>query len=129
MQNPEIKIENLELKSDERGSLAELFKFPGLGQVFYSTTKPGYTRGNHYHIKHKVERFCVVKGSAKISLRNRETGEKAEFDVSGENPTVIDMPLNWTHNIKNTGDGEMGLVVWVNEVFDPANPDTFAEEV
>jgi dTDP-4-dehydrorhamnose 3,5-epimerase-like enzyme len=62
-------------------------------------------------------------------LRNRETGEKAEFDVSGENPTIIDMPLNWTHNIKNTGEEEMGLVVWVNEVFDPTNPDTFAEEV
>ncbi len=125
----EIKVEKLDWKSDERGSLAELFKFPGIGQVFYSTTHPGKTRGNHYHLKHKVERFCVVKGRAKISLRNRETGEKAEFDVSGENPTIIDMPLNWTHNIKNIGEGEMGLVVWVNEVFDPENPDTFPEEV
>lgn len=129
MSNPEIKIETSDWKSDERGSLAELYKFPGIGQVFYSTTHPGKTRGNHYHLKHKVERFCVVRGKAKISLRNRETGEKAEFDVSGENPTIIDMPLNWTHNIKNTGEEEMGLVVWVNEVFDPTNPDTFAEEV
>ncbi|MDO8504931.1 MAG: hypothetical protein Q7S36_03725 [Candidatus Liptonbacteria bacterium] len=71
----------------------------------------------------------MVKGAAKISLRNRATGEKAEFDVSGDAPQIIDMPLNWTHNIKNTGDDEMGLVIWVNEVFDQANPDTFAEEV
>lgn len=129
MQNPEIKVEKTEWRSDERGSLAELFKFPGTGQVFYSTTKPGKTRGNHYHLKHKVERFCVIKGQAKISLRDRTTGEKAEFDVSGEDPTIIDMPLNWTHNIKNTGNEEMGLVIWVNEVFDPENPDTFPEEV
>jgi len=129
MPNPEIKTENLEWKSDERGSLVELYKFPGLGQVFYSTTKPGFTRGNHYHLKHKVERFCVVRGRAKISLRNRATGERAEIDVSEDTPEIIDMPLNWTHNIKNTGEGEMGLVVWVNEVFNPDDPDTFAEKV
>lgn len=129
MENKEINIEKLEIKADERGRLVELFKLPGVGQVFFSTTNPGFKRGNHYHAKHKVERFCVVDGIAQINLRNRETGEKATFNVSGDEPTIIDMPLNWTHNIINTGEKEMKLIVWVNEVFDPQNPDTYAEEV
>lgn len=117
-----------DIKEDERGKLIELFKFPGVGQLFYSTSNPGVVRGNHYHT-HKVERFCVIEGEATIRLRNRATNEVREYRVSGARPQIVEMTPNWTHNIQNTGAGEMKLVVWANEVFDPANPDTFAEAV
>ena len=116
-----------EIKKDERGELIEVFKAPGFGQVFYSTSKPGVTRGNHYH-KRKIEKFCVIEGQAKITLRNIATNETKEYDVSGDQPQIVEMPVNWTHNIKNAGDAEMKLLVWVNEVFNPADPDTFPEK-
>jgi len=118
----------LEVKEDERGKLIEIFKIPGVGQVFYSTTKPGIIRGNHYHTR-KKEFFCVIEGRGLIKLRNRETGEIKEIEVSGENPEIIEMPINWTHNIKNIGETEMKLLVWVNEIFNPEDPDTYFEEV
>lgn len=118
----------LEIKEDERGKLIEVFKMPDFGQIVYSTSKPGVVRGNHYHTR-KIERLCVIEGRAKISLRNRLTGEIKEYDVFGDKPEIVEMPVNWTHNIKNTGDAEMKLLVWVNEVFNPADPDTFQEEV
>ena len=71
----------------------------------------------------------MVEGEAEIGLRSRETGEKVMIRVSGSEPQVVDMPIGWTHNIKNTGDSEMKLLVWVNEVFNPDDPDTFYEEV
>lgn len=113
---------------DTRGRLIELFKIRGAGQMFYSTTKPGMTRGNHYHTR-KIERFCVIEGRAKIRLRNRETGKIKEYRVLGDKPEIIDMPIHWTHNITNVGDNEMKLIVWVNEIFDPKDPDTYREKV
>lgn len=115
------------MKRDDRGYLIELFKIPGVGQIFYSTSKPGITRGNHYHLR-KRERFCVIEGSAKIRLRNRETGEIKEYLVSGDTPEIVDMPIHWTHNITNVGDNEMKLIVWISEVFDLKDPDTYREE-
>ncbi len=120
--------EKLEIKQDERGKLVEIFKIPGVGQVFYSTTKPGIVRGNHYHTR-KKEYFCVIEGNGLIKLKNRETGEIKETEVSGGKPEVVEMPVNWTHNIKNIGENEMKLLVWVNEIFNPEDPDTFAEKV
>jgi len=118
----------LEIKEDERGKFIEIFKAPGFGQVSYSTTKPGVTRGNHYHTR-KLEKFCVIEGKAKISLRNRETNEIKEYLVSGDKPQIVDMTLNWAHNIKNIGGTEMKLLIWISEIFDPKDPDTFAEKV
>ena len=120
--------EKLEIKKDERGKLIEIFKIPGIGQVFYSTTKPGVIRGNHYHTR-KIEKFCVIDGKGKIKLRNRKTNEIEEYIVSGDNPEIIEMKLNWTHNIENTGDNEMKLLVFVNEIFNSNDPDTFKEKV
>jgi len=120
--------EKLEIKGDERGNFIEIFKFPGMGQVSYSTTKPGIVRGNHYHT-HRIEKFCVIEGDGLIRLRNRETNEIKEYKVSGKDPEIVDMTVGWTHNIKNIGSTEMKLLIWVNEIFDPNNPDTFAEEV
>lgn len=118
----------IEIKSDERGNFIEVFKAPGFGQVSYSTTKPGIIRGNHYHTR-KKEIFCVIEGEAKIRQRNRETNEIEEKIVSGNAPELVEMKLNWTHNIQNIGKNEMKLLIWTNEVFDPNNPDTFHEEV
>lgn len=120
--------QKLEIKKDERGGLIEIFKIPGFGQVHYSTSKPGVLRGNHYHAR-KEEKFCVIEGRAKISLRDRKNNELKEFLVSGETPEVIDMPKNWTHNIKNIGRDELKLLVWSNEIYNPEDPDTFLEEV
>lgn len=125
--------EKLEIKSDERGKLIEVFKIPGAGQLFYATTRPGFIRGNHYHTR-KIEKFCVIEGKAKIKLRNRETGEIKEFIVSGDEPQIIEMPINWTHSVENIGGDEMKstemkLLAWVNEIFNSEDPDTFAEEV
>ncbi|PIR41805.1 MAG: hypothetical protein COV30_01260 [Candidatus Yanofskybacteria bacterium CG10_big_fil_rev_8_21_14_0_10_37_15] len=118
----------LKIHKDERGQLIEIFKIPNIGQVFYSTSKPGVVRGNHYHTR-KIEYFCVIEGDAKISLRNRRTNELEEHVVSGKEPSIVKMKINWTHNIQNTGKTEMKLLVWTNEVFDPEDPDTFSEEV
>jgi len=121
-------IKKLEIKEDERGKLIEIFKIPGFGQIIYSISEPGAIRGNHYHTR-KKEKICVIEGEAKIRLRNRETNEIKEYIVSDEEPQIVDLPINWTHNIKNIGDTEMKLLVWVNEIFDPNDPDTFYETV
>ena len=118
----------LEIKGDERGNFVEVFKIPDFGQVSYSTTKPGIVRGNHYHTR-KKEIFCVIEGVAVIRQRNIKTGEVEEKAVSGDQPELVEMKLNWTHNIKNTGDKEMKLLIWISEVYNPADPDTFFEEV
>lgn len=85
-------------------------------------------RGDHYH-KRKIETFCVIEGKALIRLRNRLTNEIKEFRLSGEKPQIIDMPINWTHNIQNIGQSDLKLLVWANEIFNPRDPDTYAENV
>jgi UDP-2-acetamido-2,6-beta-L-arabino-hexul-4-ose reductase len=120
--------QKLTIHKDERGALVEIFKIPNIGQIFYATAVPGAIRGNHYHTR-KKEIFCVVAGKGKISMRDRVSGERKEYVVSGGEPETIEMPLNWTHNIENIGDTEMKLIVWTNEIFDPKDPDTFKEEV
>ena len=118
----------IETKKDERGKLIEVFKIPGVGQVNYSTSKPGVIRGNHYHRRNK-EKFLVVEGEAKITLRNRENNEIKEHHLSGDDPEIIEIPLNYTHGIENIGKSELKLVVWMNEVFNPDDPDTYPEKV
>jgi UDP-2-acetamido-2,6-beta-L-arabino-hexul-4-ose reductase len=98
------------------------------GQCFLSTTRPGITRGNHYH-HHKLERFLVVGGEATIRVRKLLTGETTEFHVSGREPAYVDMPALHTHNITNTGSGDLLTLFWSHEIFDPAAPDTFPEVV
>jgi UDP-2-acetamido-2,6-beta-L-arabino-hexul-4-ose reductase len=116
-------------RSDERGDLVEIVK--GLGvqhQTFFSTTHAGIERGNHFHTR-KVERFAVVQGEAEISLRRLVTGQTHRFRVSGARPQVVDIPTLHTHAIRNVGDTELLTLFWTNEVFDPADPDTFPEPV
>lgn len=118
----------LEPRADQRGSLVEVVRADTGGQSFLSWTKPGITRGNHFH-RRKVERFAVVAGSARISLRRLGHGDVVGFDVTGSDPVAIDIPTLHTHNIVNTGDDALTTLFWADEIFDPGNPDTFFEEV
>ena len=119
---------HLKLNTDERGSFVETVKLQSGGQVSFSTTKPGITRGNHFHTR-KAERFAVIKGKARIEFRRIGTDKVHTFDLSGAKPSFVDMPVWYTHNITNTGDDEMYTIFWINELFDPDDPDTYFEEV
>jgi UDP-2-acetamido-2,6-beta-L-arabino-hexul-4-ose reductase len=114
--------------SDPRGSLVETVKARQGGQSFISDTRPGITRGNHYHTR-KFERFLVLAGEAEIRLRRLESGEIHRFPVSGEAPCYVDMPTFHTHCITNTGSGLLVTLFWSSEIFDPNDPDTFMEPV
>ena len=118
----------LKLNTDDRGTFVEVFKLENGGQVSYSTTKPGITRGNHYHIR-KNEKFCVVRGQARIRLRRIGTDKIIEYQVSGDSPSWVEMPIYHTHNIANVGNTELLTLFWINEQFNPDDPDTFFEEV
>jgi UDP-2-acetamido-2,6-beta-L-arabino-hexul-4-ose reductase len=114
-------------RSDQRGDLVEVVRaHGGQGQTFLSTTRPGVTRGEHFHLR-KVERFAVVSGRARIALRRMFDDRIVSFDVDGETPVVIDMPTLWAHNITNTGDRELLTMFWTSELFNPEDPDTFPE--
>lgn len=119
---------HLKLNTDDRGSFVEVFKLEKGGQISFSTTKPGITRGNHYHIR-KNEKFCVVSGRASIKLRRIGTDKVVEYIVSGDKPSWVEMPIYYTHNITNIGDMELVTLFWINEHFNPDDPDTFFEKV
>ncbi|WP_164214507.1 NAD-dependent epimerase/dehydratase family protein [Virgibacillus sp. YIM 98842] len=114
----------LPVHQDKRGSLVELIKSQQAGQVFMSTSRKGIIRGNHYHHT-KVEKFCVIKGDAAIKLRKIDSEEVITYTVSGQNIEMVDIPPGYTHSIENISDGEMVVLFWANEIFDPDNPDTF----
>ncbi|MBQ7283929.1 MAG: NAD-dependent epimerase/dehydratase family protein [Oscillospiraceae bacterium] len=118
----------LKKNEDNRGWLAEFIKSESFGQIFISTTKPGITRGDHWHHT-KVEKFFVIKGKATISFRHMITNEIIRYEVCGDTPTVVDIPVGYTHNIKNTGDEEMICLFWSNEIFNPEKPDTYYTKV
>ncbi|SKA09536.1 polysaccharide biosynthesis C-terminal domain-containing protein [Selenihalanaerobacter shriftii] len=119
---------DLELHSDERGSFVEVIKSESSGQVSVSTSVEGIKRGNHYH-NTKNEKFLVLKGEALIKFRHIFSDEIIEYEVSGEEMKVVDIPPGYTHSIENLGDGEMILLIWANEIFDPNNTDTYYCEV
>jgi UDP-2-acetamido-2,6-beta-L-arabino-hexul-4-ose reductase len=111
--------------ADERGELVEAVRAGGgETQVFFSTTRPDYSRGGHFHLN-KVERFLVLKGQASIRLRKLFTDEVVEFTVSGDEPAIVDMPTLWTHEITNTGDSDLLTLFYADDQFDPENPDTY----
>jgi UDP-2-acetamido-2,6-beta-L-arabino-hexul-4-ose reductase len=116
------------LKSDERGWLFELIKSDSAGQIFVSTTKPGKKRGNHYHDT-KVEKFCLVKGEARISLRKVNGTERYDFDVDDRDIHIVDIPPGYTHSLENTGSEDCIVLFWANEILNPAHSDTFRLEV
>ncbi len=111
-------------RADARGSLAEFIKQQHMGQVFVSRTKPGITRGNHYHHT-KTEKFLVVEGKGLIRMRPVEGGPIEEYPVVGSDYQVINIPPGYTHSITNVGSGDMVTLFWSSEIFDPNNPDTY----
>jgi len=114
--------------ADARGVFVETIKLGVGGQVSYSTTLPGVTRGNHYHTR-KIERFIVIKGKAQIQLRKIGTDEVLNFFLDGKEPSYVDIPIWYTHNIKNIGTEELYTQFWINEWFNPEDRDTFYENV
>lgn len=119
----------LKMNVDERGSFTELLKTANCGQFSVNISKPGITKGQHWH-NTKWEFFIVVKGRALIQQRNISTGEKREFEVCGDNIQAVHMLPGYTHNIINLSDSEeLITMMWANELFDPHRPDTYSENV
>jgi len=114
---------DLHQRCDPRGCLAEFVKSPGAGQIFVSTTKPGITRGNHYHHT-KAEKFLVLQGEAIVRFRHIENEQVLEYPVKGEEFRVIDIPTGYTHSIENVGSTDLVTLFWSSEIFDPNSPDT-----
>lgn len=119
---------SFEVHADARGSLWEVARAQGAGQTFVSWTLPSVTRGNHYH-RHKVERFAVLSGRARIRLRRLFTADIHTYDLTGEVPAYVDMPTFCTHSIENTGSTPLLTLFWSGELFDAANPDTWNEPI
>ena len=136
---------DLTQRCDPRGCLAEFIKSPSAGQIFISTTKPGVTRGGHYHHT-KAEKFLVLQGEAVIRFRSIEEGrgqrtegrdqrsedrgqraEVIEYRVSGRDFRVVDIPPGYTHTITNIGEGELVTLFWASEIFDAERADTEIE--
>ncbi len=116
------------INEDSRGRFVELLKTAGKGQVSFSTTQPGITRGNHFHTR-KIERFSVIKGKALIRLRRVGTQEVITYELDGASAAYVDIPVWYTHNITNIGDDELYTVFWINEFFNSDDPDTYYQEV
>lgn len=114
--------------ADERGAFVETIKLGMGGQVSFSTTLPGITRGNHYHTR-KIERFTVIRGKAQIQLRKIGTDEIINLFLDGSEPAYVDIPVWYTHNIKNIGEEELYTQFWINEWYDAKDSDTFFEGV
>jgi len=122
---PELFAYTVPQYGDPRGVFAEMLKTPDCGQFSYFTAHPGITRGGHYHHS-KTEKFLVIKGQARFKFRHMQTGETHELLTSGIKPEVVETVPGWTHDITNIGNDEMVVMLWANEVFDRARPDTFA---
>jgi UDP-2-acetamido-2,6-beta-L-arabino-hexul-4-ose reductase len=114
----------LERREDTRGVLAEILKSPHFGQIFFSRTRPGVVRGNHYHDT-KVEKFAVLEGDAVIRFRHILDDNVNEYRVSGREFRVVDIPPGYTHSIENVGQSELIVLFWAYEPLNPTNPDTY----
>jgi UDP-2-acetamido-2,6-beta-L-arabino-hexul-4-ose reductase len=117
------------VRSDRRGDLYEfLLSHGGRSLVFCSTSGPGVTRGEHFHLR-KIERFLVLRGTGVIALRRLFHPEVIRFEVAGGTPAIIDMPTMWTHSLTNIGTDELLTLFWADEILDPEHPDTYPERV
>lgn len=118
-----------QVHADSRGELVETVRsHGGTGQAYASVTRPGQTRGEHYHL-HKFERFMVIRGEAEVGLRRLYSNEVLRFRVSGTRPGFIDMPTMWVHNIRNVGDDDVITVFWSDQLLDPDKPDQYPMKV
>lgn len=113
---------------DARGVFVEMLKTPDAGQFSFFTAHPGITRGGHYHHT-KTEKFLVIKGHARFGFRHMLTNEVHHLETHGVQPQIVETVPGWTHDITNIGSDEMVVMLWANEIFDRANPDTFNSDV
>ncbi|WP_027308880.1 capsular polysaccharide biosynthesis protein CapF [Caloramator sp. ALD01] len=118
----------LKMNVDNRGSFTEFIRTIDKGQVSVNISKPGITKGNHWHHT-KNEKFLVVSGKGVIRFRRIDSDEVIEYYVSGDKLEVVDIPPGYTHNIENLGDTDMVTIMWANEPFDKEKPDTYYLEV
>ena len=118
----------LAMHEDVRGSFTEILRTADRGQFSVNISKPGITKGNHWHDT-KNEKFLVVSGKGVIRFRKIGASEILEYYVSGEKLEVVDIPVGYTHSIENLGNTDMVTFMWCNECFDPDKPDTFFLEV
>lgn len=118
----------LTMNKDARGSFTEFLKTPDRGQVSVNISKPGISKGNHWHHT-KCEKFLVVSGKGVIRFRRVDSDEVVEYFVSCDKMEVIDIPVGYTHSIENLGDSDMVTIMWANECFSPDKPDTHFLEV
>ncbi|PGX10512.1 capsular polysaccharide biosynthesis protein CapF [Bacillus sp. AFS033286] len=126
---PEDKFAyDLKMHSDHRGSFTEFIRTPERGQVSINISKPGITKGNHWHHT-KNEKFLVVSGEGLIRFKKIDSDDIIEYRVSGEKLQVVDIPVGYTHSIVNVGENDLVTVMWVNECFDSERPDTYFLEV
>lgn len=119
-----LRCSPLPVHADARGLLAEFIKSDHLGQIFVSRSRPGVTRGNHFHHT-KTEKFLVLGGRGLIRLRPIQESSVEEHAVSGDALTVVDIPPGFTHSITNVGAEDMLTLFWSDEIFDPDRPDTY----
>jgi len=123
------RLFNVDNYNDDRGRLSELVISKTQGQIFFSTTKPNIVRGNHFHTR-RIERFCVLEGEASVKIRKIGTDEIKEYKIKGTDNKVIDMPVYYTHNLKNIGDTELICCFWMNDILKEQEiDDTVYEEV
>lgn len=114
--------------ADERGVFCEMLKTKDSGQFSFFTAHPGITRGGHYHHT-KNEKFLVVRGEAVFKFENISTGQRHELMVNGSNPEIVETVPGWTHDITNSGNSELVVMLWANEIFDRDRPDTITKEL
>jgi UDP-2-acetamido-2,6-beta-L-arabino-hexul-4-ose reductase len=119
---------SLQSKSDERGSFTEVLRDKTMGQISINIAKPGITKGQHWHST-KIEKFMVVHGSGVIRFRDVFSDKVLEYTVRADNPTVVDIPVGYVHNIQNVGTDDMVTLMWASEAFNPDKPDTNFKEV
>ena len=119
---------SLHAHGDERGVFVEMLKTPDSGQFSFFTAHPGVTRGGHYHHS-KTEKFLVIKGYARFGFRHMLTNEVHHIETNGNQPQIVETVPGWTHDITNIGKDEIVVMLWANEIFDRANPDTIVSKV
>jgi UDP-2-acetamido-2,6-beta-L-arabino-hexul-4-ose reductase len=114
--------------SDPRGRFIEMLKTRDSGQISFFSAHPGVTRGGHYHHS-KTEKFLVIRGCARFRFRHLISGERFELETSGDSPQIVETVPGWAHDITNVGHEEMLVLLWANEIFDRARPDTYKHAV
>ena len=125
---PEMFTYSVPNYSDARGNFVEMLKTPTAGQFSFFTAHPGVTRGGHYHHT-KTEKFLVIQGTARFGFRHILTNEKYFKSISGDHPQIVETVPGWTHDISNIGEDDLIVMLWANEIFDKAQPDTITCEV